>query len=101
MIKLEDEKTRQLKKDKIVEAKRERDHNEHEEKHEERMIMMFMQVLTCTGTPLVHYRTMDPVVIIVIMHHIQLRTSQTVPRLVAAVRCLKIIHMIPLCEVVN
>ena len=77
--------------------KRERDRIEHEEKHEERMIMMFMLVLKCTGTALVHYRIINPVVI---MHHIQL-LANLFPDLVAAVRHLKVMHMIPLCEVVN
>ena len=59
-----------------------------------------MQVLTCTGTALVNYGTMDPVVIIIIMHHIQL-PARLFPDLVAAVRRLKVMHMTLLCEVVS
>ena len=104
LIKLEEEKDKriaeQTKQWLETEAKQELDCIEHEERHKERMIMMFMQVLTCTGTALVHYRTMDPVVIIVIMHHIQL-LARLFPDLVATMRCLKVMHMTSLCEVVN
>ena len=114
-IKLEEEKdnrTKEQTKQWLETEKQERDCIAHEERHQERMFMMFstfmsqimqmipQQVLTCTETAIVHYGIIDPVVIIVIMHHVQL-LARLLPDLVAAMRCLKVMHITPLREVVN